>query len=269
MIAAINGASIGVGLTLVLPFDQILARGAPSSPRGFVKMGLVPELASSHYVTARCGFGEASWLALSGATVLAEEAQQLGLVDRVTEPDALLDTRDVDGRTSSRATRRRSCARSRRSSPRTAGETDLAAVQRRGRMEALNAAYRTPEHAEAVGPRSWSAVHRSSADRQPHDRGDGALIVDLELRIASRITGASRGRQGDRRHARRRRRPAWAPGLCGRGAPRRGRERTARRRGRPRHAAVDRRARRRARPVTSSGWSTRRCAAFGRGPTSS
>ena len=47
MIAAINGASIGVGLTLVLPFDQILAaRGAKLSAR-FVKMGLVPELASS------------------------------------------------------------------------------------------------------------------------------------------------------------------------------------------------------------------------------
>ena len=90
MIAAINGASIGVGLTLVLPFDQILAaRGAKLSAR-FVKMGLVPELASSHFLTARCGFGAASWLALSGATILAEEAKELGLVDHVTEPEELL-----------------------------------------------------------------------------------------------------------------------------------------------------------------------------------
>ena len=91
LIAAINGASIGVGLTLVLPFDQILAaKGAKLSCR-FVKMGLVPELASSHFLTIRCGFGAASWLALSGATVLAEEAKELGLVDRVCEPDALVD----------------------------------------------------------------------------------------------------------------------------------------------------------------------------------
>jgi 2-(1,2-epoxy-1,2-dihydrophenyl)acetyl-CoA isomerase len=148
MIAAINGASIGVGLTLVLPFDQILAaKGAKLSAR-FVKMGLVPELASSHFLTARCGFGAASWLALSGATVLAEEAKELGLVDRVTEPDALLDTAMA-------------MARELADNPPTqlrqikallsvnAGETDLAAVQRR-EMEALNAAYRTPEHAEAV-----------------------------------------------------------------------------------------------------------------------
>jgi enoyl-CoA hydratase/carnithine racemase len=148
MIAAINGASIGVGLTLVLPFDQILAaKGAKLSAR-FVKMGLVPELASSHFLTARCGFGAASWLALSGATVLAEEAKELGLVDRVTEPDGLLDTAMA-------------MARELADNPPTqlrqikallsvnAGETDLAAVQRR-EMEALNAAYRTPEHAEAV-----------------------------------------------------------------------------------------------------------------------
>ena len=91
MIAAINGPAIGLGLTLVLPMDQIVATtGAKLSAR-FVKMGLVPELASSHFLTARCGFGAASWLALSGTTVLAEEALRLGLVDRVTAPDALLD----------------------------------------------------------------------------------------------------------------------------------------------------------------------------------
>ena len=74
LVAAINGAAIGVGLTLVLPFDQLLAaEGAKLSAR-FVKMGLVPELASSHWLVTRCGFGAASWLALSGTTVIAEEA---------------------------------------------------------------------------------------------------------------------------------------------------------------------------------------------------
>ena len=87
LVAAINGAAIGVGLTLVLPFDQLVAaEGAKLSAR-FVKMGLVPELASSHWLVTRCGFGAASWLALSGATVIAEEARELGLVDRVTSPE--------------------------------------------------------------------------------------------------------------------------------------------------------------------------------------
>ena len=148
MIAAINGPAIGLGLTLVLPFDQIVAAtGAKLSAR-FVKMGLVPELASSHFLTARCGFGAASWLALSGTTVLAEEALRLGLVDRVTEPDALLDeamamAAELAGNppTQLRLIKQLLSAN--------ADETDLAAVQRR-ELEALNLAYTTPEHAEAV-----------------------------------------------------------------------------------------------------------------------
>ena len=148
MVAAINGASIGVGLTLVLPFDQIVAaKGAKLSAR-FVKMGLVPELASSHFLTARCGFGAASWLALSGATVLAEEAKELGLVDRVTEPEALLDTamamaNELAGNPPTQLRQIKALLSA------NSGETDLAAVQRR-EMEALNVAYKTPEHAEAV-----------------------------------------------------------------------------------------------------------------------
>ncbi len=148
MIAAINGPAIGVGLTLVLPFDQILAaRGAKLSAR-FVKMGLVPELASSHFLTVRCGFGAASWLALSGTTVLAEEAKELGLVDRVSEPDALLGdamamATELAGNPPTQLRQIKALLSA------NAGETDLAAVQRR-EMEALNTAYRTPEHAEAV-----------------------------------------------------------------------------------------------------------------------
>jgi 2-(1,2-epoxy-1,2-dihydrophenyl)acetyl-CoA isomerase len=148
LVAAINGASIGVGLTLVLSFDQIIAaKGAKLSCR-FVKMGLVPELASSHFLTARCGFGAASWLALSGTTVLAEEAKQLGLVDRVVEPDALLAEASAvaaelaaNPPTQVRLIKELLTAN--------ADESDLGAVQRR-EIEAMQVAYKTPEHAEAV-----------------------------------------------------------------------------------------------------------------------
>ena len=91
-VAAINGAAIGVGLTLLLPMDQLLAaEGAKLSCR-FVKMGITPELASSHFLVQRCGWGAASDLALSGRTVDAAEAQRLGLVDAVVTADELLDT---------------------------------------------------------------------------------------------------------------------------------------------------------------------------------
>ena len=55
---------------MVLPFDQLIAADSAKLSLRFVKMGLVPELASSHFVVARCGFGAASWLALSGTTIL-------------------------------------------------------------------------------------------------------------------------------------------------------------------------------------------------------
>jgi len=92
LIAAINGPAIGVGLTMVLPFDVLLAADTAKLSARFVKMGLVPELASSHFLVARCGWGSASWLALSGTTVLGTEAAQMRLVDRALPVDELLPT---------------------------------------------------------------------------------------------------------------------------------------------------------------------------------
>jgi 2-(1,2-epoxy-1,2-dihydrophenyl)acetyl-CoA isomerase len=148
LLAAINGPAIGVGLTMVLPFDQILAaEGAKLSAR-FVKMGLVPELASSHFLVARCGFGNASWLALSGTTVLAEEAARLGLVDVVLPADQLLTetmrrAAELAGNppTQVRLIKELLSAN--------ADETDMAEVQRR-ELAALEISYTTPEHHEAV-----------------------------------------------------------------------------------------------------------------------
>ena len=80
--------------------------------------------------------------------MLAEEALRLGLVDRVAEPDALLDeamamAAELAGNppTQLRLIKQLLSAN--------ADETDLAVVQRR-ELEALNLSYTTPEHAEAV-----------------------------------------------------------------------------------------------------------------------
>ncbi len=148
LVAAINGPAIGVGLTMVLPFDQLIAaEGAKLSLR-FVKMGLVPELASSHFVVARCGFGAASWLALSGTTVLAEEAARLRLVDRVVPLEHVVDeAMSVAAELAANPPTQLRMIKQLLSA--NAMETDLAAVQRR-EGEALAVAYKTPEHHEAV-----------------------------------------------------------------------------------------------------------------------
>lgn len=148
MVAAVNGPAIGVGLTQILPMDCIVAaRGAKLSVR-FIKMGLVPELASSHFLPMRVGFGQASELMLTGKTVLAEEAVEIGLVDKLAEPEELLDVA-------------RGAAMAMGENPQAAllmvkelltqnpAETSLAEVQRR-EVRALAQAFKTPEHKEAI-----------------------------------------------------------------------------------------------------------------------
>jgi len=91
IVAAVNGAAIGIGLTMILPFDRIVAAdGAKLSVR-FVKMGLVPELASSTFLPLRCGWGAANDLMLSGRTILADEAVRLGLADELAPAGGALD----------------------------------------------------------------------------------------------------------------------------------------------------------------------------------
>jgi enoyl-CoA hydratase/carnithine racemase len=133
---------------MVLPFDYLVAaEGAKLSVR-FVKMGLVPELASSHWLVARCGWGTASYFALSGATVLAEEALPMRLVDRVVPVERVVDEA-VSVAQEIAANPPPSVRMIKDLLTRNAAETDLDAVQRR-EAKALAVAYKTPEHAEAV-----------------------------------------------------------------------------------------------------------------------
>ena len=91
IVAAINGICFGVGLSQLMPMDVLVASKDAKLSFRFIKMGLIPELGSSHFLVARTGFGQASRLMLSGETIDGEEAGRIGLVDLVTESDELLD----------------------------------------------------------------------------------------------------------------------------------------------------------------------------------
>jgi len=148
IVAAINGPAIGLGVTQVLPMDYLVASDTAKLSVRFVKMGLVPELASSHFLFARVGFGQASELMLTGKTVSADEALAMGLVDKVVPAEELLDAACA-------------VAQSMGENPQTAlrhikglitanaSETDIASVQAR-EGEALAQAYRSAEHKEAI-----------------------------------------------------------------------------------------------------------------------
>jgi 2-(1,2-epoxy-1,2-dihydrophenyl)acetyl-CoA isomerase len=57
----------------------------------FIKMGLVPELASSHFLVQRMGFGRASEICLSGRLMESKEALDSGLIDFLTTDKDLLE----------------------------------------------------------------------------------------------------------------------------------------------------------------------------------
>jgi 2-(1,2-epoxy-1,2-dihydrophenyl)acetyl-CoA isomerase len=89
-IAAINGAAVGIGLTLPLACDVRLASTAARFSARFVRVGLVPESGSTRYLALVAGLPNALLLALTGRFIDAEEALRRGLVERLVEPARLL-----------------------------------------------------------------------------------------------------------------------------------------------------------------------------------
>jgi enoyl-CoA hydratase/carnithine racemase len=91
MIAAVNGVSVGVGLTMIAPFDIIIASDRAQFGMFFIRVGLVPELASTYFLSQRMGLGHASEMCLTGRLYSGEEAAKTGLANRVVPHDSLMD----------------------------------------------------------------------------------------------------------------------------------------------------------------------------------
>ena len=92
LLAAVNGAAVGIGMTMILPFDVILASELAKFGMLFIKVGLVPELASSRLLAQRVGIGVAGEMCLSGRLVDGAEAHRVGLAERLVDPGELIDT---------------------------------------------------------------------------------------------------------------------------------------------------------------------------------
>lgn len=90
VIAAVNGPAVGIGASLALCCDLIVAAQSAYFLLAFVNIGLVPDGGSSLFVPTRVGMARASEMALLGERVAAEEALRWGLVNRVV-PDERLD----------------------------------------------------------------------------------------------------------------------------------------------------------------------------------
>lgn len=148
LIAAVNGASVGVGATMILPMDVIVASEQAKFAMAFIKMGLTPELASSHFLVQRMGFGRASEMCLSGRLYSGAEAYAMGLADRVVEHDELMEAA-LEIASTIAANPGPQLRWVKELLTRNGSETDIAVVQRR-EGEALRRAYVSAEHKEAV-----------------------------------------------------------------------------------------------------------------------
>jgi 2-(1,2-epoxy-1,2-dihydrophenyl)acetyl-CoA isomerase len=109
VVAAVNGPAVGIGCSLALACDLIVAAESSYLLLAFVNIGLVPDGGSSLFIPARAGFTRAAEMALLGEKVPAARAFEWNLVNRVI-PDAdfraeveALATRLADGPTRSYA----------------------------------------------------------------------------------------------------------------------------------------------------------------------
>lgn len=90
LVAAVNGVAIGVGSTMLLPFDFVLASESARFQFVFTRLGLTPEGCSTYFLPRLVGMRTAlDWL-ISGRKVDPSEALQRGLVNRVCAPESLL-----------------------------------------------------------------------------------------------------------------------------------------------------------------------------------
>ena len=91
VIGAINGAAVGVGVTMQLPMDIRLASTSARFGLVFARRGIVPEAASAWFLPRIVGLPQALEWCMTGRVFGAEEALKGGLVRSLHEPAALMD----------------------------------------------------------------------------------------------------------------------------------------------------------------------------------
>jgi enoyl-CoA hydratase/carnithine racemase len=148
LVAAVNGAAVGIGMTMILPFDVIVASERAKFGMLFIKVGLVPELASTRLLVQRVGFGRASEMCLTGRLYEGAEAHRMGLADRLAPAEGLLE----EALTLGAAIAENPGPQLRmvkRLLTENAVESDLRVVQQR-EHELIRECWRSPEHHRAV-----------------------------------------------------------------------------------------------------------------------
>ncbi len=87
IVAGVKGAAIGIGTTLLMHCDAVVAGKSARFSMPFTKLGIVPEGGASALFALIAGRMRASWYLLSGEQFGAQQAFEMGFVTRVTDDD--------------------------------------------------------------------------------------------------------------------------------------------------------------------------------------
>jgi 2-(1,2-epoxy-1,2-dihydrophenyl)acetyl-CoA isomerase len=91
IIAAVNGAAAGAGMSLAMACDMRIASSAAKFSQAFVKRGLHPDWGGSWFLPRIVGTAKACELILTGDNIDAQTALDLGILNSVVAPEALMD----------------------------------------------------------------------------------------------------------------------------------------------------------------------------------
>ena len=105
-IAAVNGYALGGGLELALACDLRYLATDANVGQPEIKLGVIPGAGGTQRLVRAIGPGRARDLVYTGRTLTAEEAESLGLAERVLAPDDVLPTALEDARGFARGPRR-------------------------------------------------------------------------------------------------------------------------------------------------------------------
>jgi enoyl-CoA hydratase/carnithine racemase len=91
LVIAVNGLGVGIGATILGFADLAFMSTTARLKCPFTSLGVAPEAGSSFTFPALVGRQNATWVLMSSEWIGADEALSIGLVWKVTEPDALVD----------------------------------------------------------------------------------------------------------------------------------------------------------------------------------
>jgi len=91
VIAAVNGYALGGGLELAMACDFRIASKLAKFGQPEMNLGLIPGYAATQRLSRLTGLGNALFLILTAETINAEDALRIGLVQKITEPETLME----------------------------------------------------------------------------------------------------------------------------------------------------------------------------------